>query len=53
MYLSGTHRSIAQRLRLTLRRDLGAGNFFWHACDIALDLDRPVIFRPDGPGPLS
>jgi 3-aminoavenalumate diazotase len=47
MYLFGTHHSIAQRLRLTARRRLGAGNFFWHACDVA-DLDRPAIFRLDG-----
>lgn len=50
MYLVGTHRSIGQRLRLTARRRLGAGNFFWHAYDVAQDLDRPVIFRQDGPG---
>jgi acyl-coenzyme A synthetase/AMP-(fatty) acid ligase len=45
MYLSGTHRSTAQRLRLTLRRRLGAGDFFWHACDVAPDLDRPALHR--------
>jgi acyl-coenzyme A synthetase/AMP-(fatty) acid ligase len=49
MYLSGTHRSAAQRLRLTSNRSLGAGNFFWHACEVASDLDRPVVFRPGGP----
>lgn len=48
MYLFGTHRSITQRLRLTLRRRLGAGNFFWHACDVAGDPDRPAIFLADG-----
>jgi len=48
MYLFGTHRSIAQRLRLSMSRDLGAGNFFWHACAVAGDdIDRPVLFRPD------
>jgi long-chain acyl-CoA synthetase len=45
MYLFGTHRSAVQRLRLSLRRDLGAGDFFWHACDVASDPDRPILFR--------
>jgi acyl-coenzyme A synthetase/AMP-(fatty) acid ligase len=45
MYLLGTHRSITQRLRLTLNRNLGAGNFFWNACAIADDLDRPILFH--------
>lgn len=48
MFLFGTHRSITQRLRLTTRRQLGAGNFFWHAYDVAADLDRPLIHQPDG-----
>lgn len=52
MYLFGTHRSIAQRLRLSVNRDLGAGNFFWHACAVARDLDRPIVFRP-GPDGLA
>jgi hypothetical protein len=45
MYLFGTHRSIVQRLRLSVRRELGAGNFFWHLCDVARDPDRAVLFR--------
>jgi long-chain acyl-CoA synthetase len=45
MYLVGTHRPATARLRLSMRRDLGAGNFFWHACAVAGDLDRPVLFR--------
>lgn len=50
MYLSGTHRSTLQRLKLTLRRELGAGNFFWHAYDIAPDRDRPVLFHREEGG---
>lgn len=51
MYLLGAHRSIAQRLRLSVNRDLGAGNFFWHVCAVARDdLDRPILFRPDPTG---
>lgn len=55
MYLFGTHRSIAQRLRLSMDRDLGAGNFFWRICAVAHDLDRPILFRsgPDGLTGLS
>jgi acyl-coenzyme A synthetase/AMP-(fatty) acid ligase len=45
MYLSGTHRSALERLRLTARRSLGAGNFFWHAYDVAPDRDRPLVFH--------
>jgi long-chain acyl-CoA synthetase len=45
MYLSGTHRSALQRLRLTVRPGLGAGNFFWHAYDVAPDRDRPLLFH--------
>ncbi|WP_208636076.1 class I adenylate-forming enzyme family protein [Amycolatopsis thailandensis] len=45
MYLLGTHRSVADRLKLSTRRELGAGNFFWHVCEIARDLDRPLLFR--------
>lgn len=47
MYVLNTHRSVAQRLKLTLRSDLGAGSFFWHACDVARDADRPIVFQPD------
>jgi long-chain acyl-CoA synthetase len=43
----GTHRSVAQRLRLTADRRLGAGNFFWHAWKVASDRDRPLLFHPD------
>jgi acyl-coenzyme A synthetase/AMP-(fatty) acid ligase len=51
MYLFGTHRSVTQRLRLSMNGDLGAGNFFWHACAVARgDLDRPVLFRPEHDG---
>jgi acyl-coenzyme A synthetase/AMP-(fatty) acid ligase len=46
MYLRDTHRSVAQRARLGLRRALGAGNFFWQAYDIAHDRDRPILFHP-------
>ncbi|UMP03725.1 class I adenylate-forming enzyme family protein [Amycolatopsis sp. EV170708-02-1] len=45
MYLLGTHRSVADRLKLSTRRELGAGNFFWHVCEIARDPDRPLLFR--------
>ncbi|GAA3454034.1 class I adenylate-forming enzyme family protein [Dactylosporangium matsuzakiense] len=51
MYLLGTHRSIAQRMRLFLRDELGAGNFFWHAYDVADDRSRPLIFHPDVTAP--
>ncbi|CAM5683379.1 Long-chain-fatty-acid--CoA ligase [Streptomyces avidinii] len=47
MFLFGTHRSVAQRLRLTADRGLGAGNFFWHAWEISRDRDRPLLFHPD------
>ncbi|ALG09958.1 class I adenylate-forming enzyme family protein [Kibdelosporangium phytohabitans] len=55
MYLFGTHRSVVQRLRLSMNRDLGAGNFFWHACAVARDPDRPLVHRmgPDGLDGLS
>lgn len=43
MFLLGTHRTVLQRARLTLDRDLGAGNFFWYACRAAADLDRPIL----------
>ncbi|MEV7730051.1 class I adenylate-forming enzyme family protein [Streptomyces sp. NPDC087917] len=36
-----------QRLRLTTDRELGAGNFFWHAWRISADRDRPLLFHPD------
>jgi acyl-coenzyme A synthetase/AMP-(fatty) acid ligase len=45
MYLFATHRSIVARLRLSVRRDVGAGNFFWHLCDVADDPNRAVLFR--------
>lgn len=48
MYMFGAHRSIVQRLRLSTNRQLGAGNFFWHVCAVARDLDRPVLFRMTG-----
>ncbi|ONF61885.1 hypothetical protein AVR91_0241150 [Amycolatopsis keratiniphila subsp. keratiniphila] len=48
VYLRGTHRSVADRLKLSTRRDLGAGNFFWHVCEIARDPDRPLLFRREG-----
>ncbi|WP_433343508.1 class I adenylate-forming enzyme family protein [Streptomyces sp. CA-253872] len=47
MFLFGTHRSAAQRLRLYTNRGLGAGNFFWHAWRVATDRDRPLLFHPD------
>jgi 3-aminoavenalumate diazotase len=50
MYLFDTHRSAGQRLRLALNRNLGAGNFFWHACKVARNLDEPIFYHhhPDG-----
>lgn len=51
MFLFGTHRSVAQRLRLHADRDLGAGNFFWHAWRVARDRDRPLLFHPDVSSP--
>ncbi|MFC4471265.1 class I adenylate-forming enzyme family protein [Streptomyces xiangluensis] len=51
MFLFGTQRSIAQRLRLHADRGLGAGNFFWHAWSIAQDRDRPLLFHPDVTAP--
>jgi acyl-coenzyme A synthetase/AMP-(fatty) acid ligase len=51
MLLFGTHRSIAQRLRLTMDRKLGAGNFFWHAWRVSRDRDRPLLFHPDVTAP--
>lgn len=51
MFLFGTHRSVSQRLRLHADRDLGAGNFFWHAWRIARDRDRPLLFHPDVSSP--
>ncbi|MFG2877337.1 class I adenylate-forming enzyme family protein [Streptomyces sp. NPDC048337] len=47
MNILGTQRSAVQRLRLTLDRRLGAGNFFWHAWEVAADRDRPLLFHPD------
>ncbi|CAL9391862.1 class I adenylate-forming enzyme family protein [Streptomyces sp. Tu 3180] len=51
MFLFGTHRSVAQRLRLYADRDLGAGNFFWHAWRVARRRDRPLLFHPDVSSP--
>lgn len=51
MFLFGTHRSAAQRMRLFTGRGLGAGNFFWHAWKVADDRDRPLIFHPDVDSP--
>jgi 3-aminoavenalumate diazotase len=48
MYLFGTHRSAARRLRLALQPRLGTGNFFWHACRTAADLDRPALYHWPG-----
>lgn len=45
MYLNGTQRSALQRLKLTMAAELGAGNFFWHAYDVARDRDRPLLFH--------
>ncbi|THA70110.1 long-chain fatty acid--CoA ligase [Streptomyces sp. A0958] len=47
MNIFRTHRSTVQRLRLTADRQLGAGNFFWHAWRVADDRDRPLLFHPD------
>jgi acyl-CoA synthetase (AMP-forming)/AMP-acid ligase II len=47
MNILGTHRSMAQRLRLTVDPRLGAGNVFWHAWRVATDRDRPLVFHPD------
>jgi len=47
MYILGTQRSIAQRVRLALHPRLGAGNFFWHAWRVARDRERPIVFHPD------
>ncbi|MDQ8706890.1 class I adenylate-forming enzyme family protein [Streptomyces sp. LHD-70] len=51
MFLLGTHRTVAQRLRLYCDRNLGAGNFFWHAWRVARDRDRPLLFHPDVDAP--
>lgn len=53
MFLFGTHRSVAQRLRLSADRDLGAGNIFWHACRVAGDLDRPILFHSQQNSPTG
>jgi acyl-coenzyme A synthetase/AMP-(fatty) acid ligase len=54
MYLFDTHRSAGRRLRLALNRNLGAGNFFWHACRVAPDLDEPILFHhPGGVEPID
>ena len=50
MFLFDTHRSVGRRLRLATSRDLGAGNFFWHACRTAPDLDTPILFHQPGAG---
>ncbi|GGX26842.1 AMP-binding protein [Streptomyces noursei] len=51
LHLFGTQRSVAQRLRLTANRRLGAGSFFWHAWQTASDRDRPLLFHPDTTSP--
>jgi long-chain acyl-CoA synthetase len=43
MYLLGTHRSVPRRLRLAATPNLGAGNFFWHACATAPDVHRTIL----------
>jgi acyl-coenzyme A synthetase/AMP-(fatty) acid ligase len=45
MYLFGTHRSVVERVRLSVPRGLGAGNFFWHVCAVARDPNRAILFR--------
>jgi long-chain acyl-CoA synthetase len=45
MFLFDTHRSVGQRLRISIDRNLGAGNLFWHACRATDDLDRPILFH--------
>ena len=47
MFIRGTHQSVGRRLRLAADRDLGAGNFFWHAWRVARDRDRPLLHHPD------
>ncbi|MCQ4084300.1 acyl--CoA ligase [Streptomyces sp. RB6PN25] len=51
MIIFGSQRTVAQRLRLTANRRLGAGNFFWHAWQTANDRDRPILFHPDTTSP--
>ncbi|WP_042431994.1 class I adenylate-forming enzyme family protein [Streptacidiphilus anmyonensis] len=51
MYVFGTHRSVAQRLRLYTAPGLGAGDFFWYAWKVATDRDRPLLFHPDVTSP--
>jgi acyl-coenzyme A synthetase/AMP-(fatty) acid ligase len=53
MFLMDTHRSVAQRLRLSTNPDLGAGNLFWHLCRVADDLDQRVLFHPRQAEPLE
>ncbi|MCC3769293.1 class I adenylate-forming enzyme family protein [Streptomyces sp. UNOC14_S4] len=52
MFLFDTHRSVAQRLRLSADSALGAGNYFWRVCRTVDDLDTPLLFHrrpgPDG-----
>ncbi|MEU0988830.1 class I adenylate-forming enzyme family protein [Streptomyces sp. NPDC005953] len=47
-----THRSALQRLRLLVNRQLGAGDFFWHAWATANVRERnlPIVFHME-PGP--
>jgi long-chain acyl-CoA synthetase len=47
MYILDTHRPVVQRVRLAALSELGAGNFFWHTCALAPDLDRPLLFHPN------
>ncbi len=53
MFLFGTHRSSAQRLRLSAAQDMGAGNLFWHTCRVADDPDRPILFHPLQASPID
>lgn len=53
MYLTRTHRSLARRLRLVLDKELGAGNFFWHAYRIAPDPEKPILYHRRDTGTTS
>jgi 3-aminoavenalumate diazotase len=53
MFLFDTHRSVVQRLRLAIDRELGAGNLFWHACRVTDDLDHPILFHSRGSAPIG
>jgi 3-aminoavenalumate diazotase len=53
MQLYDTHRSVAQRLRLSTNPQIGAGNYFWHVCRVADDLDEPLLSHLASPHPGS